>query len=56
MSANVLKILSLSILVWVWAIETGAHEAGAPFSGAFPEPIILHHAHIEDEQRINLSG
>ena len=56
MSANVIKILSLSILVWVWAIETGAHEAGAPFSGAFPEPILLHHAHIEDEQRINLVG
>ena len=56
MSANVIKILCLSILAWVWAIETGAHEAGAPFSGAFPEPIILHHAHIEDEQRINLVG
>ena len=56
MSANVIKILFLSILAWVWAIETGAHEAGAPFSGAFPEPIILHHAHIEDEQRINLVG
>lgn len=56
MSANVIKILSLSILAWVWAIETGAHEGGAPFSGAFPEPIILHHAHIEDEQRINFVG
>ena len=56
MSANVIKIRFLSILAWVWAIETGAHEAGAPFSGAFPEPIILHHAHIEDEQRINLVG
>ena len=56
MSANLIKILSLSILAWVCAIETGAHEAGAPFSGAFPELIILHHAHIEDEQRINLVG
>ena len=56
MSANVIKILSLSILAWVWAIETSAHEGGAPFSGAFPEPLILHHAHIEDEQRINFVG
>jgi len=56
MSANVIKILFLSILAWVWAIETGAHEGGAPFSGAFPEPLILHHAHIEDEQRINFVG
>ncbi len=56
MSANLIKILSLSILAWVCAIEAGAHEAGAPFSGAFPEPILLHHAHIEDEQRINLVG
>jgi len=39
----------------LWAIEAGAHEAGSPFSGAFPEPILLHHAHIEDEQRINFS-
>lgn len=56
MSANLIKIVSLSLLAWMWAIETGAHEAGAPFSGAFPEPIILHHAHIEDEQRINFVG
>ena len=56
MSANLIKILSLFIFAWVWAIEVGAHEAGAPFSGAFPEPILLHHAHIEDEQRINLVG
>jgi hypothetical protein len=56
MPANVIKILTLAILAWVWAIETGAHEAGAPFSGAFPEPIILHHAHIENEQRIRFVG
>ena len=41
------------ILMSFWAIEAGAHEAGSPFSGAFPEPILLHHAHIEDEQKIN---
>ena len=32
-----------------------SHQAGAPFSGAISEPIILHHAHIEDEQGLNLS-
>ncbi len=31
-----------------------AHEDGAPFSGAIIEPLDVHHAHIEDEQRINL--
>ncbi len=56
MSCNLIKILFLSIFTLFLAIEAGAHEAGAPFSGAFPEPIMLHHAHIEDEQRINLVG
>ncbi len=32
-----------------------AHEEGAPFSGAISEPIILHHAHIEDEQSLNMA-
>jgi len=31
-----------------------AHEENAPFSGAIIDPFELHHAHIEDEQRINL--
>jgi hypothetical protein len=31
-----------------------AHEEGAPFSGAIIDPLRVHHAHIEDEQRINL--
>lgn len=56
MSQNFIKAISLATLVWLWAIEAGAHEVGTPFSGAFPEPILLHHAHIEDEQRINFSG
>ena len=60
MSVGLIKILSLSIslsiLAWAWPIETDAHEVGAPFSSAFIEPILLHHAHIEDEQRINLVG
>lgn len=31
-----------------------AHEEGAPFSGAIIEPLVTHHAHIEDEQKVNL--
>ena len=34
--------------------NTHAHEAGAPFSGAIIDPLVLHHAHIESEQRLNL--
>jgi hypothetical protein len=30
-----------------------AHEEGAPFSGAILDPVLLHHAHIENEQRLN---
>jgi hypothetical protein len=56
MSTKLIKVISLAVLVWFGAIKAGAHEAGAPFSGAFPEPILLHHAHIEDEQRINTTG
>ncbi|MBI2751895.1 MAG: hypothetical protein HYX46_00020 [Betaproteobacteria bacterium] len=35
------------------APSAGAHEAGAPFSAAIIDPLALHHAHIENEQRIN---
>jgi len=56
MSVNFINVLGLSLLAWFCAIEAGAHEVGAPFSSAFIEPILLHHAHIEDEQRINFIG
>jgi len=36
------------------AAPVAAHEEGAPFSGAIIDPLLLHHAHIENEQRINL--
>ncbi|GEM_PF-610691 len=29
------------------------HEEGAPFADAIIDPLLLHHAHIENEQRIN---
>lgn len=35
------------------AARLAAHEEGAPFSGAIIDPPILHHAHIENEQRLN---
>ena len=44
-------VLALSAL----SAPLAAHEEGAPFSGAIIEPLVLHHAHIENEQRINLS-
>lgn len=56
MCTNLLKNLFLILLIWFGPMEAEAHEAGAPFSSAFAEPIILHHAHIEDEQRVNFVG
>jgi hypothetical protein len=38
------------------APSANGHEAGAPFSDAIIDPLILHHAHIENEQRINFFG
>ncbi len=32
-----------------------SHEEGAPFSGAIIDPLVVHHAHIENEQRINFA-
>lgn len=34
-------------------VSAFAHEEGAPFSGAIIDPLVLHHAHIENEQRFN---
>lgn len=33
--------------------SASAHEEGAPFSGGILDPVLLHHAHIENEQRLN---
>ena len=55
MRRNLIKIISIAVLVCTWTIKAEAHETGSPFSGAFPEPVLLHHAHIEDEQRINFT-
>jgi hypothetical protein len=46
--------LFISILLSSFLTVTAfAHEVGAPFSGAIVEPFKVHHAHIEDEQRLN---
>lgn len=37
------------------AFSAHAHEKNAPFSGAIIDPFELHHAHIENEQRVNLA-
>ena len=38
-----------------FSINSFSHEEGANFSGAIIDPLRVHHAHIEDEQRINFS-
>lgn len=48
---GVLAIASTALLVS--PSRLAAHEPGAPFSGAIIDPPILHHAHIENEQRLN---
>lgn len=50
-----LKQLPALLALAVLAGPLGAHEEGAPFSGAIIEPLVLHHAHIENEQRLNFS-
>lgn len=45
-------ILALSATI---GFAAQAHEKNAPFSGAIVDPFELHHAHIENEQRVNLS-
>jgi len=41
--------------VWVSTRSVAiAHEEGAPFSSAIIDPLLVHHAHLEDEQRLNM--
>jgi hypothetical protein len=51
------SVLYIIFIVFILSSSTNAfgHEIGAPFSGAISEPVILHHAHIEDEQSLNMS-
>lgn len=46
------KLITVGVLIGAGASAT-AHEEGAPFSGAIIDPLVLHHAHIENEQRFN---
>lgn len=43
-----------ALLVILAASSLHAHEVGAPFSGAIIDPLSTHHAHLEDEQRVNM--
>ena len=47
--------LMIFLGVFIFSRPASGHQKGAPFSGAIPEPIKVHHAHIEDEQRVNLT-
>lgn len=47
--------LVVALIALSCARAARAHEAGAPFSGAIIDPLELHHAHIEDEQRLNFT-
>jgi len=46
-------VLFLGAVVLVSATAAHAHEPGAPFSGAILDPLEPHHAHIENEERVN---
>lgn len=45
----------ITIILVFFSINSFSHEEGANFSGAIIDPLRVHHAHIEDEQRINFS-
>lgn len=50
------KVAALAVgsaALLLWPARLAAHEVDAPFSGAIIDPPILHHAHIENEQRLN---
>jgi hypothetical protein len=47
--------LAACLVLGLFVPSVRAHEDGAPFSGAILDPFRVHHAHIENEQRLNLS-
>jgi len=50
-----LQRIAASLAVAAAAGPLAAHQEGSPFSGALIDPLVLHHAHIENEQRVNFS-
>ena len=48
-----ISLAAAGLTIGVGAKVSLAHEEGAPFSSAIPEPIVNHHAHIENEQKLN---
>lgn len=53
---SVVTIIRLATVATILTAATGvsAHEEGAPFSAAIIDPLLVHHAHLEDEQRLNM--
>ena len=51
---GLLIALALSTVLTIRS-QAGAHEEGAPFSAAIIDPLVVHHAHLEDEQRLNMA-
>jgi len=51
------RIVSLFVILFVplVLVNAQAHQEGAEFSGAIIDSLTVHHAHIEDEQRLNFS-
>ena len=43
------------LMTLFFSSNLSAHERGAPFSSAIIDPIVTHHAHIENEQKLNFS-
>lgn len=52
-NTNLRFLIGLAGALLFSATQLLAHEEGAPFSGAILDPTVLHHAHIENEQRLN---
>ncbi len=55
MMRHIFRESLLAILIPLFLVPNlFAHEEGAPFTAAIVDPLIVHHAHLEDEQRLNL--
>ncbi len=50
---TVVALVGITATLVLLPVRLAAHEEGAPFSGAIIDPPVLHHAHIENEQRLN---
>ena len=51
-----MKRITTMLMLALSALPAFGHEDGAHFSGAIIDPLEVHHAHIEDEQRLNFGA